>query len=219
MTCYLRMHEVVVGVGPRRDTDWDGLLAKWNRSTSLGDRDHLFSRMPVLPIDVYDLPSADLSGLRGLVVSGRVDQEFLFCQRRLIRDFLDAGKVVVFAGQLLRPWLPGLELRAPVTSGRYHHHAVTEAAPHPVFAGVDLADLGFSSGLAGYRDAGNHLPSEATVLLATDDGQPFAYVDDASTGGTILGFYGQTLLGYATEENSSRAIVPQLLAWIDEVAA
>jgi len=213
------MHEVVVGVGPRTDIDWDALLAEWNRSASVADRDHLFARMPVEPIDVYDLPATELSGFPGLVISGRVDQEFLLTHRSVIAEYLDGGKVVVFAGQLLRPWLPGVELRPPSPSEPYRHRDVAPAAPHPVFAGVDLADLGFRSGLGGYWDAGNRLPPGATVLLATDDGQPVAYVDRMSTRGTILGFYGQSILGYATEENSSRRIVPQLLAWIDEQAA
>lgn len=219
MTCYLRMHEVIVGVGPRTDTDWDGLLVEWNRTTSVADRDHLFARMPVVPIDVYQLAEADLSGLRGVVVSGRVDQEFLLLHRQVIRAFLDAGKVVAFAGQLLRPWLPGIELRPPVTSAAYEHHAVSRVERHPVFEGVDVADLGFSSSLGGYWDAGNRLPAGATVVLTTEKGQPVSYVDRSSSGGTIFAFYGQTLLGYATEENDSRRIVPQLLAWIDEEAA
>jgi len=224
MTCYLRMHEVLVGVGPRTDTDWDGLLAEWNRSTSLADRDHLFARMPVVPIDVYGLETAELSGLRGIVVSGRVDQEYLLSQREVIRAFLDAGKVVVFAGQLLRPWLPGLDATgsappALADDASYRRHQVTQVAVHPVFAGVDLAELDFTSSLGGYWDAGNRLPSGASVLLATEHGQPVSYLDRSSTRGTILGFYGQSLLGYATEENSTRRIVPQLLAWIDEEAA
>lgn len=57
------------------------------------------------------------------------------------------------------------------------------------------------------------------MLLATEYGQPVAYLDRSSTRGTILGYFGQSLLGYATEETSARRIVPQLLAWIDEEAA
>ena len=219
MTCYLRMHEVVVGVGPRTDTDWDGLLADWNRTTSVVDRDHLFARMPVVPIDIYRLPRAELSALRGIVISGRVDQEFLLLHRDLIRRFLDVGKVVAFAGQVLRPWLPGIELEPPAADGPYERHDVTLVEPHPIFDGVALDELGFTSGLAGYGDSGNRLAAGATVLLATGAGQAVAYVDRTSSGGTVFGFYGQTLLGYATEENSSRRIVPQLLAWIDEEAA
>ncbi len=219
MTCYLRMHEVLVGVRSTPESvDWDAVLRSWKAATSLDERDAVFARMPVVAIDVYDLPIADLDGLSGLVISGRVDQEFLHAHAEVLRRFLDGGGVVVSCGQLFRPWLPGLDVGRPAALGKYRGRSVEAGCPHAVFEGVDLADLGFSSALSGFWNAGNYPPEGAEVLLRCE-GQPFAYLDRTSTPGTILGFFGPSLLGYATAENTTSRIVPQLVGWIEEARA
>lgn len=101
MTCYLRFHEVLVGVGtPETAIDWDVVASGWQRATTVAHRYQLMSTMALEPIDVYDLPSADLGRFSGLVVSDRVDQEFLHRERDTIRGFLEDGKVLVFIGGL-----------------------------------------------------------------------------------------------------------------------
>src|SRR3990170_8971797 len=71
MTCYQRMHEVLLGVTrPQQPPDWDAILWDWMGVTDVHDRDHMLERMGVEPIDVYDFPTADLSPFTGLIVSG-----------------------------------------------------------------------------------------------------------------------------------------------------
>ena len=76
MTCYQRMHEVILGVTrPVQPLDWDAILWDWMGVTDVHDRDHMLERMGVHPIDVYLFPGADLHEYTGLIISGRVDQE------------------------------------------------------------------------------------------------------------------------------------------------
>jgi hypothetical protein len=89
----------------------------------------------MVAIDMYDLPDAGLSPFAGLMVPITVDQELLFRERDRIRAFLDRGRVLVFSGHLLRPWLPGAGLFVPRVIRSYHDYALRIVAPHPIFAG------------------------------------------------------------------------------------
>lgn len=209
MTCYLRMHEVLLGVRhPERETAWETAFARWQRATSVLDRDSALSELALQPIDVYDLPRADLGRFEGLIVSGRVDQEFLYHQRDAIRGFLDDGKALVFSGQLFRPWLPGGATCVPEQVGPDGENRLA-IAPHPVFEGVRAEDLDGS-----FAQGHHPAPEGADVLVSLPGGEPVVYLDHVSTRGTILVHAGHTLLGYASATTTARRIVPQLLAWI-----
>jgi hypothetical protein len=223
MTCYLRMHEVLLGVSHREhEPEWDSLLGGlggWPRQVlSVEDRDKALSKMGVEPIDVYDLPRADLGRFAGLIVSGRVDQEFLYRERDTIRDFLDHGKVLVFTGQMFRAWLPGGSPFVPNEGGAISSDALPAITDHPIFEGVSPEDLGASFVYA----HGHHpVPEGAEVLVSLASREPAAYVDRRSTRGVILVLAGtdHALLGYAGSESPARRrIVSQLLSWIDREA-
>lgn len=65
-----------------------------------------FRRQPdVTVLDMYDLPGYNLTGYKFLIVDGFVDQELMFRQREKIRQFLDAGKILVLGGNLFRSWI------------------------------------------------------------------------------------------------------------------
>ena len=68
--------------------------------------------------DVYRLAELDLEPYAALHISGMVDQELLMRERDVISGFLDAGRVVVFCGHLLRPWLPAAARSSPRRSPR-----------------------------------------------------------------------------------------------------
>jgi len=206
------MHEVLVGVGhPEREPEWDTVIGEWQQATSIEDRNRALTEMAVEPIDIYDLPKVDLGRFNGLILSGRVDQEFLHRRRAEIRDFLDAGKVLVFSGQLFRPWVPGSSSFVPKENGS-NGGAAPEIAPHPIFDGVRREDLG---GSFVYAHGHHPAPEEAEVLVRLPDGEPAMYVDRSSTRGTILLHGGHNLLGYSGVGPTARRIVPQLLSWID----
>ncbi len=166
--------------------------------------------------DVYLLPDLDLTPYAALHISGMVDQEFLWQQRDVIDRFLDGGKVVVFCGHLLRPWLPGCGtfVPAPVTS--YRDYVVHIVAPHPIYEGVDAADLTFRRGVAGFFARGHHPPPPGAEVLATlAGGQPITWIDRSTTNGTVFVHSGNDLIGFADDSTASR-LGPQLLDWVEE---
>lgn len=170
------------------------------------------------PIDVYDLPATDLSPFAGLIVGGAADQEFLFQNKEVIRDFLGAGKTLVFSGHLFREWLPGCGLFVPKVIDSVKDYSVTLEDEHPVFEGVDPADLTFRRGVAGFFARGHHPPPPGAQILARLGGvEPIVYVDRSTTEGVILAHSGNDLLGFADGGTADR-IVPQLIGWIRQGA-
>lgn len=214
MTCYQRMHEVLLGVTrPTQPIDWDAVLWDWMGVTSVHDRDHMLARMGIEPIDVYDFPRADLSRFTGLIVSGRVDQELLHREHSKIRRFLDDGRTLAFSGQLFRPWLPGASEPALVDLAGLGGIGALTLAPHPIFDGLAAEDLGgvFVHGVY-------PLPPGSEAVATLPDGQAVTYVDRASTGGTIMAHAGGNLMGYVAVDTPAREIVPRLVAWINQEA-
>lgn len=216
MTCYLRMHEVLVGVGqPEKEPDWEAVIEEWQQATSIEDRNRALVEMAVEPIDIYDLPRADTNRFAGLILSGRVDQEFLYRQRGTIQNFLDEGRVLVFSGQLFRPWVPGSSTFITEKSGS-GGGALSVVSSHPVFESIQEEDLGrYFAYTHGYHPT----PEEAEVIAMLPGGEPAMYVDRVSTGGTILVHGGHNLLGYSGTGPTARRLVPQLLSWIGREGA
>ncbi|MGD9528721.1 MAG: hypothetical protein AB7V44_18210, partial [Pseudonocardia sp.] len=171
-------------------------------------------------IDCYALPEVDLSGYDLLVVGATADQEFLARHRDVVERFLDGGGVLHFGGQLHRDWLPGASPFVALPRPGLAAYRVAEVAPHPIFDGVEAADLTFRRGVAGFFARGHHPPPEgADVLVRLAGGEPATYVDRVSTRGTILVHASGELLGLG-EHNGTGARVPdQLVAWAREEAA
>lgn len=213
MTCYLRMHEVMVGVESfEREPDWDDVITEWQSATTVEHRNGALSGMSVQPVDIYDLPRTDLGRFNGLILSGRVDQEFLHQKRAIIRDFLGAGKVVVFSGQLFRPWLPGAGMFTSRELDPLDETSPPSISSHPIFEGIRPEDLGGNFVYA----HGYHPPPEgAKTLVSLPGGEPVMYMDEKSTGGTVLMHTGHNLLGYAGTGESAGRLMPQLLSWVN----
>ena len=214
MTCYQRMHEVLLGVTRlEQPLDWDAILWDWMGVTAVHDRDHMLERMGVHPIDVYDFPSADLSPYLGLIVSGRVDQELLYRERDKIRAFLDTGKTVVFSGQLFREWLPGATGTVPVNLAELGGPAAMTVGFHPVLEGLTAEELG-----ANFVHGYNPTPPGAEAVLSLPGDQAVIYVDRTTTGGTILAHAGINFMNYIVEDTQVREMIPRLIAWINDEA-
>lgn len=211
MTCYLRLHEVAVAVtaDPAADTDWDEVSRRWQGADGVEARDAALDEMPVRLIELDDLASADLDGCAGLVLSGRSDQRLLETMADRIAGLVDRGGVVVFSGQLTHRWLPVVtpfERVDPVPPLEGPHLL----ASHPIFAGVEPADLG---DFFLYR-AGHHPPPEdAEVIARRADGTAGAYVAPIGAG-TIVVHGGVDLLSYAPSSTSASRMVPQLVEWV-----
>jgi len=169
-------------------------------------------------LDYYELPNADLSPYICMIITGSVDQEFMMKHKAIIRDFLDSGKVVVFGGHLFRSWLPGAGHFIPRTIHEHWDYHITPVNPdHPFFAGVELHELTYRKGVAGFYARGHHpMPQGAEALLQLPGGEPTMYIDRVSTQGTLLVSAGATLLSYGLPEMTTAVMKPRVLAWIRE---
>jgi hypothetical protein len=167
-------------------------------------------------IDCYALAETDLTPYAGLVVPAMADQEHLVRHRVALRDYLDTVGFIVFGGHLHRDWLPGASAFVPLGVRSVRDYEVTFVADHPVFDGVDPHDLTFRRGVAGFFARGHHPPPDgATILTRLSGGQPATYLDEVTTGGTILLQSSCDLLGYASGLDSTAARIPgQLLDWM-----
>jgi hypothetical protein len=211
VTCYLRLHEIAVAVHAGADsTDWDECLQLWRAADGVAGRDAALAVMPVTAIDFDDLPTAELAPFAGLILAGRSDQGLLAAMQHKLRGYLDSGRVVAFSGQLTHDWLPG--------ATAFESSSVADGEPgppqlgdHPIFSGVSPDDLGANFL---YSNGRHRLPVGADVLAQRADGTLGAYVDRASTGGTVLLHGGANLLANATTDSSAARIAPQLIDWV-----
>ncbi|MFN2556855.1 MAG: phosphate starvation-inducible protein PhoH [Nitriliruptorales bacterium] len=167
------------------------------------------------PLDCYSLPSLDLDTYAGLIVPTMVDQEFLQRHRKVLRAYLDRRGVIAFSGHLHRPWLPGAGLFEPKRVRTFRDYEVRIVADHPVFAGVQDADLTYRRGVAGFFARGYHRPPPgAQVLVEFTSGEPVVYVDEVSTAGTLLVHAGNDLVNLAGDGSSASRVGDQLVSWI-----
>lgn len=214
MTCYQRMHEVLLGVTkPAAPLDWDAILWDWMGVTDVHERDHMLARMGVDAIDTYDLPNTDLSRFSGLIITGRVDQEFLLRHSARLRAFLDDGKVIVYSGQLFRPWLPGAQDAVLVDIAELGGIDAVTYRPHPIFTDINPADFG-ANFVHGYYPT----PDGAEVIASLPDGKAVIYIDRTSSSGTILLHAGINFMNYIIEDTKVREVIPHLIAWINAEA-
>ncbi|MGN1386514.1 MAG: phosphate starvation-inducible protein PhoH [Bacillus sp. (in: firmicutes)] len=152
-------------------------------------------------IDIYSLPDVNLNDYKCLVITGFADQEFLYEERDIIRQFLDSKKVVVFSGNLVTDWLPGGKNFIAKEIKSFKDYEVSIAKPHPIFEGVIEDDMTYNKGVSGFFARGHHpLPEGAEVLLTLPGDEPITYIDRQSTKGTIIVHVGFDLFGYMQSE-------------------
>lgn len=215
MTCYLRLHEIAVAVHADADnTDWVECLQLWRTADGVTGRDAALAAMPVTAIDLDDLPTAELAPFVGLILAGRSDQSLLAAMQDKLRSFLDKGRVVVFSGQLTHAWLPGATAFEPGPAAGIEP-GPHQLGDHPIFSSVSPPDLGTNFL---YSNGRHRPPTGADVIAQRADGTPGAYVDRASTGGTVLLHGGANLLANATTDSSAARIAPQLIDWVRQEA-
>ena len=163
-------------------------------------------------IDEYEFPETDLSNYNVLMITYFVDQEFLYKHKKLIEDFLNEGKAVVFCGHLFRPWLPGCSLFMPKKINSYKDYYVQAVSGAPLFNGVEMEDMVFYEGVAGFFARGYYYPPEqAEACLTFTDGKVISYIDRHTTNGTILVHSGRGLLGFKNAKNTTKKISEQVI--------
>jgi len=123
----------------------------------------------VRPVDLYDLDRLALDGVRGLLVNGNCDQIFLERRRVLLTDFVTAGGRVAVMGHPLTDFLPGLGQWRKLQYSGPKDLAIIAGDPHPVWEGVDTADVSFRRGVSGFyaRGYSQKLPDDDVVTTAS----------------------------------------------------
>ncbi|WP_042351257.1 hypothetical protein [Bacillus massiliigorillae] len=166
-------------------------------------------------VDQYALANVELQEYDVLLITDFIDQEYLFTHKRKIEAFLEAGNIVIFCGHLFRQWLPGCSPFMPkqIRSHKDYYMVINE--PNGIFAGVEIEDMVYNKGVAGFFARGYHpAPKEAEVQLTFEDGKPITYVDRHSTNGTILVHAGRSLFQYSGQSKSTDRIGKQAWQWV-----
>ncbi|MBD8505152.1 hypothetical protein HT102_01430 [Hoyosella sp. G463] len=166
-------------------------------------------------LDCYDIPAIDLTEHDVLIVQSTIDQDHLARHRSSIRQFLEAGGVLIYGGHLHRDWLPGAAPFVPVAKPSLAAYRIAEVADHPVFAGISAEDLCFRRGVAGFFARGQHAPPDgAEVLARLSGGEAVTYIDRVTTPGTILLQATCDLVGYGDGlEGPVARLTTQVLDW------
>ena len=171
-------------------------------------------------MDQYKLSDETLSQYNVLIVTDFIDQEFLYEQKNVILNFLNAGKIVVASTHIFRAWLPNVNLFMPKEIRKHADYEMVATATPGFFAGVDMQELAYRRGVSGFYARGFHPvpPADAEVMLTFLDGTPITYVDRSSTAGTIVAHSARDLTSYATGENTTKLIASQFKSWlVDEL--
>ena len=138
-----------------------------------------------------DLPAADLDAYDGILVPERLHAGRLTEARPRLLEILDRGGTVIVFGEqaafAAEPvgWLPGVAwehrptnywwwLEPEATSGLAAHHP-----DHPLWRQLTLEDATW------HHHGVFHPPPGAVTLVSTEDGAVL-YVDQVSTGGTLV---------------------------------
>ncbi|GAB2464008.1 hypothetical protein [Xylanimonas ulmi] len=174
----------------------------------------------VRTVDVYDLPALDLSSVRGLVINGNTDQVFLARHAGLLTDLVARGGRVAVMGHPVTDFLPGL--------GRWHRLdytgpddlEITPGDPHPVWEGVDGADVSQRRGVTGFyaRGYSDRLPEAASVIARIGPHRlPVDYAYPLGAG-QVLVHGGLDFPAFRHDGDTGARLFPQLLAWLAEGA-
>lgn len=186
---------------------------------TMGSESPLVRRFPrqVRALDMYDLPTADLSDVRGLLLGMHCDQRLLARLQPRLTDFVQRGGRVAACGQVARPFLPGLARFVPLHSYRLADLVVYRLAAHPVWEGVALDELTYRRGVAGFYGRGHHPPPEGALVVNGLGAArlPLDFIYPLGQG-RVLFHGGNDLWGYASEATTASRLTPQLLAWLEQ---
>jgi hypothetical protein len=178
----------------------------------------LGTRVDYVPF--YELERTDLSACRGLLIGLHADQRYLAAHRPQLEAFLRGGGTIVVCGHIAHPFLAELAPFRPIPNYRLEDLMVNREAEHPVWSGVDPADLEKRRGVAGFYGRGaNPPPPGALVVNSLGPGRhPVDFECRPAVGGRLLVHAGTDLWGYLDAGTTAERITPQLLNWIAETS-
>lgn len=177
--------------------------------------DRLPPGIAVEPLAEDGLGEAPPEGIGTLVAPMHVDQRLLARHAGWFRRFFAAGGTLVFNGLLAHPFHPALVRFRPIERPRLDDLRVAIAARHPLYAGVEAADLTFRHGVAGFYGRGQNPPPPKARILATlgPAAVPVDWLWQPPEGGALLMHAGNDLWMQAGDDTTAARLLPNLLAW------
>ncbi|MFT3759870.1 hypothetical protein [Thauera sp.] len=165
---------------------------------------------------VRELGAADFARFDVIIVPAHIDQRAFAGHSAELERFLDKGGTLVFNGHLVYPVLPELAMFVQAAGSRKDDLLVERTAAHPVFDGVDVHDLSFRRGVAGFYGRGANPPPPGAIVLhrLKADRSPVNWYWERPQGGRILMHSGNPLWMYVNDDTSAARIAPQLLRWL-----
>lgn len=156
-------------------------------------------------------------GAGTLIVPMHADQRLLARHAEWLGRFFAAGGTMVFNGLLAHPFHPALRRFRPIDRPRLEDLRVAIAADHPLYAGVEAADLTFRRGVAGFYGRGENPPPPGARILATlgPEAVPVDWLWHPPEGGRLLMHAGNDLWMQAGDDTTAARLLPNLLAWAE----
>lgn len=166
-------------------------------------------------LDQRTLTAGDLARARGLVTGNLLDQDALLGLRPALEAFLDAGGRWFLNGHLLRPLVAGLGLYQPMLAPKRADFTHSSLAPHPIFDGIDPAQLETNRNVAGFYGRGaNPMPEGAIAITALRQGRvPVDWLWCRPKGGRIFSHAGNDLGEMGREWGLSEMLQTRILDW------
>jgi hypothetical protein len=163
----------------------------------------------------YAFDGLALEQCGALLISMHADQRFLAARRDRLDEFVRHGGTVVANGHVAYPFLSGLAPFQPIENYRLADLAVNRERPHPIWEGVASEDLTFRRGVAGFYGRGWHQPPEGASVHNSlgPHRRPLDFIYRLGQG-RVLFHGGNDIWQFASGDDSTRRIVPQLLCWL-----
>lgn len=168
-------------------------------------------------MDMYDLPTTDLSQFAGLMITNFVDESFMLTHKEILEQYLDTGGVIFSFAEMSESYLPNAPIwhRSP-TPIREREIIVVEPI-NPIFEGIDPYDLNVRQGVKGFFTRGyfEEIPAGAEVIVQDELGKPVIYIDRKSTNGVLIVGSGTDLYQvYRSEQSSANRLTTQIPNYI-----
>lgn len=167
-------------------------------------------------LNLYELDEYALQADDVLLLPAHVDQRFLVTQQEKLVAFINAGGTIVINGHVAHPFLPWLTPFEPVVHPHVNNLQIQREQAHPIFEHVDVQDLTFRKGVAGfYARGGNPAPAGAVIIhTISEQCLPVDWVYTLPGGGRILMHSGNDLWTFNQNDDSTRYLLPQLKQWL-----
>ncbi|WP_022724164.1 hypothetical protein [Rhodopseudomonas sp. B29] len=173
----------------------------------------------VRDVDLYALDAALLGSADALLIGMHMDQRFLQAHTALLDDYVAGGGRIAISGHIAHPFLTGLSPVRPLDGGGIADLTISRVKPHPIWEGVELDDLIFRRGVAGFYGHVWHVPPEDANVIHTlgPSRLPLDFIYRHGRGEVLM--HGGNDMWSFGGDDSTRRLLPQLVSWLVEARA